>query len=651
MNERAPGRDRAIAGLLLFPPGVRTAVLMDAELREQLSLPGDAVIRLGRLAASFRRSRLLAAIRQVLAGAALETTVESEDGLLWQVSFSSAVGVVVRHGTAEVSLPECACLSPQAELRSEWFESETRRFRVTGARIAKWRTVLAARPLNDDELDELLEEFRLTPAHFRASVRDRLSGGSFSAADLVPSDLVYFERLVGEPSEATDVRAFISGTVGAHVRGLVDANPSEGLKAAFLLASHTGLAEVVDLTGLPSEEVAGAFEWLATHGSRISQVGAIECGLRVLPQWPTIAPSVAAMVRTIAGDNPEEPSGRLGLLSSLVTLVEGEFARRGIGRERPPFWRRLASTAHASILEREVVGAAMPVDKVAEWASGAGWSLYYTQSLIDLRLEPRWFPQFILPSQLKAWFVGRIAAAAERYRENVVDEEVKLLLWGSEASSVKSQSASLLALLPGPLEGGIEAADEIAPELEANIRSNLQSEELSPESFSGLVNSSLIFRVGPKLSEMAAEGLRRVGYQLRRVNASGDPSVVLMGLAMVSAVTRSKALADGVRILARLVRRNRPSTLSPQIMAQIAMVGAAAIQDTPGWSGVVGDWLTEIAFIDMSRQEALAFQDDLLTILSVAPILWDTCGRAEAAIASFMASFPNAAGDEQARPE
>ena len=80
------------------------------------------------------------------------------------------------------------------------------------------------------------------------------------------------------------------------------------------------------------------------------------------------------------------------------------------------------------------------------------------------------------------------------------------------------------------------------------------------------------------------------------------------------------------------------------------MVGAAAIQDTPGWSGVVGDWLTEIAFIDMTRQEALAFQDDLLTILSVAPILWDTCGRAEAAIASFIASFPNAAGDEQAPP-
>ena len=651
MNERTPDRDRAIAALLLFPPSVRTAVLTDAGLRQQLALPGDAVIRLGRLTAAFRRSRLLAAIRQVLAGAAPETTVESEDGLVWQVSLSRAVGVVVRRGTAEASLPECACLSPEAELRSEWFEAETRRFRVTGARIAKWRTVLAARPLNDDELDELLEEFRLTPVHFSASVYDRLRRGSFGAADLVPSDFVYFERLVGEPSEATDVRVLVSATVGAHVRGLVDANASEGLKAAFLLASHAGLAEVVDLTGLPSDEVAGVFKWLAMHGDRISQVGAIECGLRVLPEWPAIAPSVAAMVRTIAGDNPEEPSGRLRLLSGLVTLVEGELARRGIGREQPPSWRRLASIAHASILEREVVSAGMPADKVAEWASGAGWSLHYTQSLIDLRLEPRWFPQFVVPSQLKAWFVGRIAAAAERYGENVVDEELKLLLWGSEASSVKSQSASLFALLPGPLEGGIDAADEIPPELEANIRSNLLSEDLSPESFSGLVNSSLIFRVGPKFSEMAAEGLRRVGYQLRRMNASGDPSLLLMGLAMVSAVTRSRALADGVRILARLVRRNQPSTIPPQTMAQIALVGAAAIKDAPGWSGAVGDWLTEIAFIDMSREEALAFQDDLRTILSVAPILWDTCGRAEAAIASFVASFPNAAGDEQARPE
>ena len=106
----------------------------------------------------------------------------------------------------------------------------------------------------------------------------------------------------------------------------------------------------------------------------------------------------------------------------------------------------------------------------------------------------------------------------------------------------------LSAIMPGPLEGGMEAVREIPPELEERIRTDLGAEELTPSSFVALVNSSLIFHIGSKVSELAAQALRRVGYQLRKVNAADDPFPLLNGLAMVSAVSRSKELADEVRI-------------------------------------------------------------------------------------------------------
>ena len=76
----------------------------------------------------------------------------------------------------------------------------------------------------------------------------------------------------------------------------------------------------------------------------------------------------------------------------------------------------------------------------------------------------------------------------------------------------------LSALMPGPLEGGIDAVRELPPDLEASIRTDLRAEELTPESFARLVNSSLIFQTSSRLSELAAQALRRVGYQLRKVN-------------------------------------------------------------------------------------------------------------------------------------
>ena len=50
------------------------------------------------------------------------------------------------------------------------------------------------------------------------------------------------------------------------------------------------IPEIVDLTALPREEVVRVFQWLAKHGDRISQVGAIECGLQYLDLVPEIEP-------------------------------------------------------------------------------------------------------------------------------------------------------------------------------------------------------------------------------------------------------------------------------------------------------------------------------------------------------------------------
>jgi len=245
--------------------------------------------------------------------------------------------------------------------------------------MEKWRALLAERPLEDEELDRLLEEFRLTPTYFSGSMKEALRQQSFGVDDLVPSDARYFDRLAGEPVGDVGVQEFFATRVASHVRGLLGgASPSDGLKAVLLLASLSSLAELIDLDGVPGAEVLEVFQWLAAQGDRVSQVGAIECGLRWLHTFPELEPSLSAMTRAIATDRPDDPSARLHLTSALVAFVEGEVGRQNVARRRPPFWRRLTSIAQASLIERAVIQAGLESARMAEWALKSGGALSST---------------------------------------------------------------------------------------------------------------------------------------------------------------------------------------------------------------------------------------------------------------------------------
>lgn len=640
-----PAWERALAGAAMrtFPRQLRAGVLGRDDFRERFGLGMDAVLSVSPIDAQFLRSELFGAARQVLSGAVSSIEVRSRQRDAWFVTAGSPYGITLTRGGAACAVPEAVCVSPDSTVRLDWLRQQIGHYAALKSHLAAWQKTLAQRALEDDELEPLLSDLRVMPWRVSASIRQAVASGSFGPADLVPPDIRYFELLSAAPENGTGLRDYFATAVAAYVRGLIDGDTREGLKWAFLLGSHSSLADLIDVTSARRDEVVGAFAWIASHGDRVSQVAAIECGLRLLHDWPEFEPSLAAMTRAIAADKPDEPGGRLQLVSGLVALVEGEVARRNVARGRPPFWRRLVTIAHAGTLEREVLARGLDLAGIAKWALNSGGSLYYLQTLVDLRREPRWFPDFLAADQLKAEWIGRVWSAAERNRDNVPVGELSEILWGDGAASIKSQLVFPGAWLPGPLEGGLEAVRDLPAELADSIRASLEAEELTPTSFHGLVNGSLILRVDSRLSGLAAEGLRRTGYQLRRVSASDDHFSLLHGLAKVAAVTRSAELAGEVRILVRAVSRGRSKRLSPEACARIALVASAANSEQSDWAKSVGDWLTELAFSEMTAEEAVTLQSDVQSLLHIDPDLWGTCGRAEAALAAFVASTPNSA--------
>jgi hypothetical protein len=113
---------------------------------------------------------------------------------------------------------------------------------------------------------------------------------------------------------------------------------------------------------------------------------------------------------------------------------------------------------------------------------------------------------------------------------------------------------------------------------------------------------------------------------------------LLSGLATVAAVTRSSELAEEVRILTRVTRSRPGNDISPLEAMKIALIAAAAYSDSSRWCRIVGDWFTELAFEEMSRDTALALGQHIQTLCMLEPKLWETCARANAACTAFAAS-------------
>jgi hypothetical protein len=622
----------------LFPQSIRSSVLEDRTFREQLGLSVDAVIRLDKSGQQFDRSKLFTAIRHLFGGSTEDAEVESHDKVVWKLRLNADVeSISLSNDGTEIAIPNFVCLHPDSTKRLVWFDREALKYDLTDARSRNWREILEARSVDDEEVDQLLSEIRLTPLYVTSSIANHLRGETLSIFSLIPSEIHYYDRLVGEPENATDLKSFVEVKAKGKFENWVRA-PLDGLRRALLLSAQPLFPSAIPLDRVPSEELLKVYKWLEQRGDRISQLGALEAGLANLDKFPELEPILAKMVEAFVNDAPDDPDGRLILLCSLIVMVEGEFARTGIARNRPTYWRRLAAIAHASVIEREMVAAGIPPSVIRNWSFPSRGQLYYQQSFVDLRTEPRWLPDFILPKQLKAEFVGRIYTAGHLNAAKLQTPQLKSYLSDDASAPIKALVRFPFAYLPGPLEGGIESVAEMPSDLAADLKDGLEAEDLTEQAFIGLVNSPLIFKLGPQLAQLAAQALRRAKYQLRKMKAENDAFSLLSGLATVAAVTRSVELADEVRILARVLRRRPGVDIAPEDALRIAMIAAASHSDKASWCKFVGEWLTELAYEDMSHDKAANLYQLVGVLSLLEPNLWETCARAEAALSAYIQS-------------
>ena len=594
----------AQATLELAPPLIRNTLLEESEFRKEYGFEMNPVLAFGDSGFSIQRSELFDAIREILSGAS-EVEVADTDGRKWKLNNESEEGklptLIIFHGKQRLILPDYATLSPDSTTRLRSLDEAASDVNLPPSARDVWRNVLSDRPLEDDEVDELASDFSDTPIHRAQSIRNEIVTGQSSVSSLVPSSRRYFERLVGAYDGSTSIRDYAAGMGRQFFKQLSAWRPYDGFLFSLLLSSHSALTTETGVEHMGSESLVRAFDFLEKHGDRVSQLGAIEVGLRVLPERPEIEPYVIRLIEQIRDDDIDGSASGFKLLSMLFIFVDGELSWTRLLSTEPPFYRRLAAFSHAALIHRQLVLSSVDFATFYEWALNNRSTQYYMQSFADMRLEPRWNPDLATVSQMKAEFFGRIMIAAKNFEMNIKGGKLHDLVLGTEHGNLSSLSEFPRPYFPGPLEGAEVCPNILPAEVSEAIKAQLNADEVGPGSFIALVNSARIYRVGSDQVELAAKALRLGSYRLANVENRLQFLTILNGLANVAATARSRVLANELRIIVRRYRRDSQYALSIGEDMIICLVAAASRADLDNWRELVGDWRSVIWKVMMDR--------------------------------------------------
>lgn len=627
----------ALAAMDLQAPLIQDTLLEDRQFREEYSIGVDGVLSVGETC--FNCSVLYGAVRRALSGGHLEE-ITDRDGQEWKVESAGQGEELPRfllHREAQrLALPvEFAGLSADRRTRLDLLDKAGADVNLPRDSCELWRRILHRRPLDDHEVEHLRVDRLDTPMGRSSAIGLEIEGGEGSPSTLVPPSRRYFERLVGKYDGSSCIGDYAGGGGKSLLEELAAWRPVEGFLLSLLLSSHSSLPDQIGVDHIDADDLLGAFDCLARSGDRLSQLGAIEVGFRILGARPEVEEALGRLVQEIREEGAEGQTSGYALLSALFGLVNGEVSRMRLFRSEPPFYRRLAALSQAALIYRQLVELRVDFNHFIDWA--LGWpQWHYVQSLADMRVDPRWNPEYGAESLIKADFLGRVSIAGSRFEENLKGTALYDMVFGDDPSSVQSLIHPVHSFLAGPLEGAEGGGIDLPSGLPEKIEADLKAEEVGMPELISIGTLALIFRIQPKQARLAGDVLKGATYRLADLEDKQQLVAAVMGLATVAAVSRSPELADHLRILCRRYRRDKEHTLGIQEALVVCLVAAASHPGLEEWTEYVGDWVTELAFGELEDEEARIVNTYLTSLCHVVPELWISGGQADAALKAFM---------------
>lgn len=625
------------ATLDLLPPRIRRELLDDKLFIEQWGIPTVTSLTLGSSGPTFRRDQFYSAIRKSIGNPGVAFPINDFQDAAWEVltklqgeSFSFSVSGSNKH----YAVVDHSALAEDSAIRTAWLLRVAPELNLEDSTCREWLARLRDAPLTDDEFAKLMADIQERPVSIYRTLQTNMQQSSIDVATLVPTETRYYERLIGPLGSAATVEEYLEAGAKPLIADLQRSNSLQGFLYALLPCSLGKIAGSIQIRSLSRTELIEAYQWVIERGDPISRIGAAEVAISHLDTHPELASFIEQIVEDLIAIDPGSESNDIELLSSTIIMMASKLGRKRSLGNTPPFYRRQAAIAHASLIVRAIHESRIDPGCFTQWIQNFGFShSFFLQGLVDLRREPRWLPGMIGADQLRAEFVGRIVGAVAMNEDKIQTHRLKELLVGQD-SKLASSVQWPLPMLPGPLEGATVPEQKLPDEIFKEVKGALEGDQLEVDSFIGFFNTAVLFNLPEGYSSLATDALRRARFSVESTEDCIKSFELIHGLATVAAVTRNTDLASAVRILTRVLRRRNRLNSNASDELRIAMIAAASFEDIEEWARFSGEWITEMAFEACDEVSAEQLARNLRHLIQIEPALAPYCTPAEAALSA-----------------
>ncbi len=351
----------------------------------------------------------------------------------------------------EAVLPEFALLDPVASVRLNAYTEIVSRAKPCWPNCGVWQAILVKRPLSDSEFECVIDELQHVAERELSRISAMVERGSFGVSDLVPNDRSYYESLIGPVPTTEPVDDYIARMLVPH------------LEMVFRLDAAWGL-RCIQGACISAKLDTPAVTRSATNDDLMSTLQASGPGLTPFAKLATmqIAQSRIASDAKFGDLANEALSGLLEqiaidgksadhdeLLPAFMRLTLKTISQSEEFCLAPPYWRRLAAFAHATVLAETVDFNGWDKEELLAWCDSQQSMNTVALGILDLIRDPLWRDDLQTTTDL------RLAALARAVKWSPEGEEYVLGLAPTQVQQIQTLVPKLrLAFgLPGPLSG------------------------------------------------------------------------------------------------------------------------------------------------------------------------------------------------------
>jgi hypothetical protein len=615
-------RYRVIFALGRMGQELQSDVLADRAIADQAGIAVSSPINLPE-GIVLERKTLFSAFQKAADGEPLPDILDI-DGVKRDIKIHVQDGMAfATYGTHRVAFPQAALLSANLKRRQQILESILSNNTLTRLAREKLWPLVNKPDYSDADFFAARKILVGAPESFATVLREVANKGTLSKKDFLPSETCHWENLTARHLTAKTLKEFITHELAEERMSRIADDTKDGIDVISLTFGGPELVPLDAMRAINPDDLLVGLKHLIEFSDPFALTGAFEiCADRGTDDARFIELGDAILDRLL--EDVDRLRNELSTFAAAFIIATAHLAEHETLRKQPVFWRRLAATAHASLVTRVLGSSSDNETSLLTWAMHISGKTYYLSVLNDAHSEPRWRPDWMSSPFLMADIYGRLQGALQRLGESAPETWRKKLDDGQ--SSMLKDASPLAQTFPSVLQGWAPSTEKPPDDTDIGRVYADFAREPTLENF--LYFTPIVFGFG--LAVDARQSVLNVVQSLRSDFQTAPPGFVQAALdlaALIAAQNRDAELADAVAAIAveKLVMTQDVDRLLPT--AAVILECAAARTDRTEALAILARHFENLAFVAPSAvlPEAL---DTFRILQSINEELGGLLGRA-----------------------